>query len=115
MLGIAPGSPSGKSAIQNQVTDPLRVSDGIDDRDRTSLRNSEQRKAIQLGGFDHAFEILFKSFERYIVDVPIGESVAAFVVADKLMMRCESVQQTAPNRALPIIFEVIEPVGRFDQ
>ena len=69
MLGIAPGSPSRKSAIQNQVTDPLRVADGIDDRDRTSLRNSEQRKAIK------SFQLFSDKPRLIIVNTPVREQV----------------------------------------
>jgi hypothetical protein len=64
---------------------------------------------------DDAFKIADKCLERYIFDNPIGESVATLIIPDQLVICGKFMKQSAPDRALPIIFEMIEPIGCLDQ
>src|SRR5262249_13589669 len=45
----------------------------------------------------------------------IGQSVAALIIADQQVICGKLVEQFAPDRASPIIFEMIEPIGCLDQ
>src|SRR5262249_9776785 len=84
-------------------------------RNRTPLRNAKQCEAVRAGRFDNAFEIVHKSFERDIVDVPIGKPVAALVVTDQSMLSGKLAEEIAPDRTLPVVFEMVEPVSGLDQ
>src|SRR5215510_1757121 len=104
-----------KPAKQDQMTNTLRMTNGVDNRNRAPLGNAKQREAVQAGRFDNAFEIMHKSFERDIVDVPIGKPVAAFVVTDQSMLSGKLAEEIAPDRTLPVVFEMVEPVSGLDQ
>src|SRR5262245_31732218 len=87
----------------------------VGNRDRAALRNPKQRKSLYSGCLDNAFEVAYEGVERNIIDFPIGQSVAARIVPDQLVFGGEDMQQVTPDRALPVIFEMIEPIGGLDQ
>src|SRR6185503_658984 len=93
----------------------LRISYGIGDGNGATLRYAQQREPIDAGGFDHALEVARVCLERDVLHLPVGEAVAACVVADQPMPGGELAQQVAPDRAFPIVLEVIEPVGCLEQ
>src|SRR5438874_3439239 len=53
--------------------------------------------------------------QREFVNFPVRHAAAARVIADQRVVACKPMQDIPLNRALPIIFEVIEPVRRFGQ
>src|SRR5262245_61129512 len=97
------------------MTDALGMMNCVNNRDRAPLRNAKQREAVQAGRFDKAFEIVHKSFESDIVHFPIGKPIAALVVADQSMLSGKLAEEIAPDRTLPIVFEMVEPVSGLDQ
>ena len=88
---------------------------GIGDCDRRALRNAEERRALRPDGFDHGFEVAHKRRERDVGHVAISQTVAAPVIADQAAAVRQMLQQRRPDRALPVIFDVGEPIGDFDQ
>src|SRR5258708_21783961 len=93
----------------------LRIPYGIGDGNGTTLRYAQQREPIDAGGFDHALEVARECLVRDVVHLPVGEAVAACVVANQPVPRGQLAQQVAPDRAFPIILEAIEPVGSLEQ
>src|SRR5215510_693791 len=87
----------------------------VGNRDRAALRNPKQRKPLHSGRLDNAFEVAYKSVERNVIELPIGQAVAARIVPDQPVFGGEDMQQVTPDRALPVVFEMIEPIGGFDQ
>ena len=65
--------------------------------------------------FDDAFEVVDEGLERDLRRVPVGHAVRALIVADERMAARELVKPVAPDRALPVLLEMIEPVGRLHQ
>ena len=53
--------------------------------------------------------------EREVVDVPVGQPAAPLVVADQPVAGRQVAPPVPPDRALPVVVEVGEPVGRLHQ
>src|SRR5215467_12707186 len=87
----------------------------VGNRDGAALRNPKQRKLLYSGRLDNAFEVAYEGVERNVIELPIGQAVAARIVPDQPVLGSEDMQQVTPDRALPVIFEMIEPIGGFDQ
>ena len=56
-----------------------------------------------------------QAVEGEVLDVPVGESATPFVVADQPVAGGQLPPPVPPHRALPVVVEVVEPVGRLDQ
>ena len=97
------------------MADALGMAHRIGDGHGAALRDAEQREPVEAGRLDHALEVAHEGVERDVVDVPVGQAVAARVVADQPVLGGERLQQMAPDRALPIVFQMIEPVGGLEQ
>src|SRR6184192_2512246 len=87
----------------------------VGNRDSAALRNPKQRKSLYSGRLNNAFEVAYEAVERNVIELPIRQAVAARVVPDQPVVGGEDMQQVTPDRALPVIFEMIEPIGGFDQ
>src|SRR5262249_50937858 len=103
-------SAAGKPAIEDEAAYTPRVAHRIGNRDGTALRHPEQRKLGHVDRINDGLEIAHESIEGNVVHLPVREPVAAGVVADQSMLGGNLAQQVAPDWALPIVFEVIEPV-----
>src|SRR5262244_1298664 len=55
--------PGGISAIQNELSYLLRMTQSVSDRYRPSLRNSEKRKPIEVCSFNHRFQVTYPGVE----------------------------------------------------
>src|SRR5262245_3059795 len=115
MLRATLGLSSRVATIEDEMGYPVRVSNGVGDRDRTPLRDAKQWKSLEANGLDHTFEILHERFEREFPHIPVRQSIAAGIVADETVLPCERSQQMAPDGALPVILKMVEPVRRLEQ
>ena len=112
----SPPAPSAReAAVENQPTDALRDCAPHRRLNRAALRHCEQRKALQAVRLDDAFEIADEGIERDVVHLPVRQPVAAGVIADQPMLGRKRMQKVAPDRTLPVVFEMVEPVGGLDQ
>ena len=64
---------------------------------------------------DDRSEIASPLIERQDAVLPVAHAAAAFVVAHEAAVRGEEVQPVAPDRTLPLVFEMRQPVGRFHE
>jgi hypothetical protein len=87
----------------------------IGDRDGAALRHSEKREPIDPGCVDDALEVTYECFEGKIRYVPIREPVPTRVIPKEPVLGSDPVEERTPDRAFPVILQVIEPVACFDQ
>ena len=80
-----------------------------------ALGYSEEREAIDANRLDDRLEIGNPGVERERIDVPIGHAIASRVVTNQRVPARQSAKDMAPNRAFPIVFEMVHPVTRLHQ
>src|SRR6185437_5322535 len=105
----------GVAAVQDEAAHALGMAKRVRDRDGAALRDAEQGEAVQLQVVDDGLEIADPGLERELVDRPVGEAAAALVVADQSVIAGQLPDPVAPDRALAVVLEVTEPVGRLHQ
>ena len=108
-----PAAPVG--AGEDQVRNPLRVTDRVGDGDRTALRHPEQREPLDTDRVHDELEVVDPGVEAEVVHVPVGQAAPTLVVADQPVPLGEAVEPVRPDRAVPLQFEVGQPVRRLDQ
>src|SRR5215510_7984906 len=92
------------------------MSHRIRDTRRGALRNAEQCKRLAWSDdIDKRFQILNPARERKIADVPVSHPAAAFIVSHEAEVIAEESHPVAPDRTLPLEFEMGHPVCSFDQ
>ena len=101
-------------AIQDEMRYALGMSHRIRDRDRASLRDSEQREPGDPGSVDHRLQIAHEDVERDLVDGTIRKAVAAGIIAGQHMVLRQLAIQTSPDRAFEVVFQMGHPVARLD-
>ena len=72
-------------------------------------------KTVEAGAVHHRLQVAHPGVEAELASVPVGQAVAAGVVAPELMLAGEPVQEVTPDRALPVVFQVVHPVGGLHQ
>ena len=60
---------------------------------------------------DDRLEVRHPGVERERVDIPIGHAIASRVVANERMSARKPPKDMPPNRAFPIVFEMVHPVS----
>ncbi len=103
------------AAVQNEMADPLGVTDRERDGDRRALADAEERKSLQLERVGHPLQVPDPGLHRHLAGRPVGQAASALVVADQGVIPAELAEPVAPDRAVPVELEVVEPVGGFDQ
>ena len=103
------------AAVEDEMGQALGVAHGVRDRYGATLRDAEQRKPLHAARLDRALEVVDEGFEREVPHVPVGQAVAARIVADEPVVGGHRREEVLPDRAFPIVLEVIEPVGGLDQ
>src|SRR5262245_33201683 len=93
----------------------LRMSHGISNRNGTALRDSQKGEPINTSGIDHRLEIPHPCVERECLDIPVRHAIAPSVIADQRVVARQPANDMSPDRAFPIIFKVVHPVGGLDQ
>lgn len=88
--------------------------DGVGHGRRAALGDAEKDEPIHSGGVHDGLEVGHEGLERELAHAPVREPVAALVVADEPMVAAELGEPMAPDRALPVAFEMVQPVGRLD-
>ncbi len=100
----------------HEVAHALRMARGIFDGDGGTLRNAEQRESVEACGIGDELEVGDLGLERDIgVVTPVGQPRAADIVAIQAMVSRQGTEPVLPCRALPVEFEVIEPVRGLEQ
>jgi hypothetical protein len=83
-VAVTPLSPTFcVSAIEDQVRYALGVSDGVGDRYRTALRDTQQREPVQTVCVSNALQIANHGGKGQITGIPIGQAVAALIVSNE--------------------------------
>src|SRR5262249_17616390 len=92
------------------------MSHSIGHADRSPLRNSEQdERLLRVGRRDHGLQILDPALEGKVADVQVGHPAPALVVAHEAEVFAEEANPVPPDRALPFVLEVRQPVRGLDQ
>ena len=99
-------------AQKDQPAHPLRVARRVGDRDCAALRDAEQRELVELGGVDHRLQIGDQQVERRVSGLAVRQPAAARVVAMEAIARAQLVEPGAPDRGLPVLLDVGQPVRR---
>ncbi len=76
---------------------------------------SSANGSLQIGRRDHGLQILDPALEREVADVPVGHTAPALVVTHEAEVIAEEANPVSPDRALPFVFEVGQPVRGLDQ
>src|SRR4029453_5898900 len=114
LLRSAPSPPPREAAVKNEPAHTLGMTHRIGDRYRAALRNPKQRKSLYSDRIDDAFKVTYEGIEQKCLELPMGQAVSARIVPNQPVFGGENMQQMTPDRALPIIVEMIEPIGGFD-
>jgi hypothetical protein len=114
LVGIpAPPHAARVAAVQHHARDALRVLHRVAHARGRALRDAQQRdRKGWRRRVDDRFEILEPPRFRQVGRVPIRHPAPPLVVADEAKMRGEEVDPVPPDGALPLVFEVREPVRR---
>ena len=99
-----------------RVANALRMAHRIGDRDRASLRYAKQGEtAASPAASTTVSRSRTKASNEMSSTFQSDRPLPRCVIADQPVLRGERVQQMAPDRALPVVFEMVEPIGRLDQ
>ena len=116
LRGEPPVQPTAQvAAVEHEVADSLRMADRIRNRDGGALADAEKRESLQLERVHHRLEVPDPGVHRHLARRPVGQPATALVVPDEGMVACELAEPVAPDRAVPVELEMVEPVGGFDQ
>jgi hypothetical protein len=80
-----------------------------------ALRDTEQREPLEPRGIDDTFEIRHRRVEREIRGISVRRSATARVIADEAVMRPEESKPVPPDGALPVIFDMGQPIGSLEE
>src|SRR5919106_5251568 len=98
------------------MRDALRVLHSVRHANRTTLRYSEQcERSGWIRCRDYGLQILYPMLKREIADLPICHTTPALVVTHEAKVIAEETNPVSPDRTLPFIFEMREPVRGLDE
>ncbi|HEX5628109.1 MAG TPA: alpha/beta hydrolase, partial [Usitatibacteraceae bacterium] len=75
----------------------------------------DELEAFEAGGIHHRFQVAHPGFEGDVRHVAIGEPAAALVHAQQPVIARERLDPRLPDRALPLVLEMGQPVRRPDE
>ena len=101
-------------AQQHQVADALRMARRVLDRDRAALRMPEQHEALEPGSLRHGLEVAHQRIEGDL-RVPVGKAGAPLVHTRHRVVARKRLDPRTPDRALPLVLEMREPVRRLEK
>src|SRR5215510_314970 len=101
--------------MQHEACHPTGIPNRVFDGDGAALGDTKKRKFFDTCSVDYGFQVANKCLEGDLLNVPIREAVATFVIADKAVIFGQSSEDVTPSRTLPVVFEMVEPVRCFDQ
>jgi len=104
----------GIAAVDHDSLDPLGMACRVCDRDRRALRHPEERKAVKRRRIHDGLEIPHPSVHRQITDLPVGQPAAGLVIADERVGPAELFEPVPPDRVLPVVLKMREPVRGLD-
>jgi hypothetical protein len=103
-------------AVEDEVRNPLWMSDRVANRRGAALRDTEEHeRRPRLRRLDHRHEILGRAVDRQLRDVSLAHAATALVIADEAVVLREETNPVAPDRAFGVVLEVGEPIRRFDE
>ena len=114
-LVVPSQSPARIGPVEQQAIDALGMPRRVFDRDRSAPACRHKRKPAEAGGIDNLFEILDPGFERQVLDVTVGKSAAARIVAEQRMIAGQRFEPRPPGKAAPLVLEMGEPGRRHHQ
>ena len=105
------------AAVEHQARDALRVPDGVGDATSRPPARCRAARTARSGAAaaTTASRSVDPALEREIAHVPVGHPAAALVVADEAEVLGEEPDPVPPDRALPLVLEMRQPVGGLDQ
>jgi hypothetical protein len=75
----------------------------------------QQVELVEPQAIGDALEVVDEGLERQIGRVPVRQPVAALVIPDQRPAGAKFLDPVPPQRAVPIIFQMVEPIGGLDQ
>jgi len=99
------------ATVEGKMAHVLRVANDVRHGHRGAPRRCEQDEPAQPGGRHNRLQILNVFFKGEFDGLSIGETAAAPIVADDAMSSRQHQQPGTPDRAVPIEFEVADPVA----
>ena len=107
---------AGEAAEEQQMRDLLRVAGGKGQARCHSLRDPEQHERLSRHhrGNDR-LEVLESALGAEISDVPVTHPAATLVVPHQPEVFGKEAEPVAPQRALPVVLQAGQPVGRLEQ
>src|SRR5437870_714735 len=88
----------------------FRVANSVGNSDGPALRDAHQHKFVYTRGVDHGLQIMHPGLERNVPDLPVGDAIAAFIVADDRVMFAQFAEPVPPHRAVPLKIQVVQPI-----
>ena len=111
-LGSAPHAPARVSPVEDEPGEPFGMPRRVHERHRGSLRDAEQREALETRRRDDGLEIRDPRLDGEIAELAVGQAASALVVPDDRVAVPQLGQPVAPDRALPVEVEVRQPRRR---
>ncbi len=114
--GIGAHRPARRIAVaDDEMPHPPGMTHRISDGDRRALADRQQVEAFELEAIGDAFEVVDEGLERQVGRIPVAEAVAALVVADERAAARELLDPVPPQRAVPVVLDMVEPVRGLDR
>jgi hypothetical protein len=112
---VPPKRTAGVATVEQQFRNALWMFRGVCSTDRGSLRNAEEGERLsQISRLHDVFHIRNPTFEGEVADIPVSHSAAALVVTNVAVVVSEEPDPVTPDRTLPLILEMRQPVCRFN-
>ena len=101
---------TGIAATKDKVGDPSRMVDHVSHGDRTAAStHAEQHEAIKACSRNNGIQVLGVFVERKLHALAVGKATAPPVVTDQCVMPRQQGQPGSPDRAIPVVFQVVSP------
>ena len=105
-----PQRATGIAAKKDKMGDPSRMVDHVSHGDRTAAStHAEQHEAIKACSRNNGIQVLGVFVERKLHAFAIGKATAPPVVTDQCVMPRQQGQPGSPDRAIPVVFQVVSP------
>jgi len=104
------------TAIEDKASHALRITDCVSNARRSALRDTQQyRRLNRARRFHHTAQVIDPCVQRQVATTPLRHPASPLVITHKSPVRREELQPMPPDRAIPFVLEMRQPVGRLHQ
>jgi hypothetical protein len=115
-LRVPPLRPApGIAAQEDHAAHPVGIARGEGCRHGASLGMAKERCPRQSVGVHHGEEIADHGIQGDVLDLAVGEPIAALVVPDQRVVPGKIAEPVMPDRTFPIVIEMRQPMGGLHQ